>query len=129
MVWQPDVWAEALRCTEHTSFRLCRTMDECVRVCAQQPGWRRWAYDLGRAPSSSNHPKGFIAAPAETFVAAYVRVPPEHRHAYEVIDGPCDLFLEPSSARASTGGTAACSQRRWRRLRARWWRSWRPSSG
>ena len=35
MVWQPDVWAEALRCTEHTSFRLCRTMDECVRVCAQ----------------------------------------------------------------------------------------------
>ena len=34
-LWQPDVWAEALRCTEHTSFRLCRTMDECVRVCAQ----------------------------------------------------------------------------------------------
>ena len=25
----------SLRCTEHTSFRLCRTMDECVRVCAQ----------------------------------------------------------------------------------------------
>ena len=35
MVWQPDVWAKALRCTEQTSFRLCRTMDECVRVCAQ----------------------------------------------------------------------------------------------
>ena len=30
----------------------------------------------------------------ETFVAAYARVPPEHRHAYEVIDGPCDLFLD-----------------------------------
>ena len=35
MVWQPDVWAKALRCTEQKSFRLCRTMDECVRVCAQ----------------------------------------------------------------------------------------------
>ena len=23
-----------------------------------------------------------------------MRVPPEHRHAYEVIDGPCDLFLD-----------------------------------
>ena len=30
----------------------------------------------------------------ETFVAAYARVPPEHRHAYEVVDGPCDLFLD-----------------------------------
>ena len=43
MVWQPDVWAKALRCKEQTSFRLCRTMDERVSVCAQQPGWRRWA--------------------------------------------------------------------------------------
>ena len=38
MVWQPDVWAKALRATKLTSFRLCRTKDECESVCSQQPG-------------------------------------------------------------------------------------------
>ena len=57
MVWQPDVWDKALRSTQLTSFRMCRTKKECERVCAQQPGWRPWAYDLGkRDPNDSNHP-------------------------------------------------------------------------
>lgn len=64
-------------------------------MCAQQPGWRPWAYDLGkRDPNASNHPKAFVAAPDDTFLAAYALVPAEHRHAYEVVAGPCDLFLD-----------------------------------
>jgi hypothetical protein len=95
MVWQPDVWDKALRSTQLTSFRMCRTKEECERVCAQQPGWRPWAYDLGkRDPKASNHPKAFVAAPDDTFLAAYALVPAEHRHAYEIVAGPCDLFLD-----------------------------------
>ena len=63
-------------------------------MCKQQLGWRPWAYDLGRAPKASNHPKAFVAAPDDTFLAAYALVPPEHRHAYEVVAGPCDMFLD-----------------------------------
>ena len=64
-------------------------------MCAQQPGWRPWAYDLGkRDPNASNHPKAFVAAPDDTFLAVYALVPAEHRHAYEVVAGPCDLFLD-----------------------------------
>ena len=75
MVWQPDVWDKALRSTQLTSFRMCRTKEECERVCAQQPGWRPWAYDLGkRDPKASNHPKAFVAAPDDTFLAAYALV-------------------------------------------------------
>ena len=40
MVWQPDVWAKALRCTEQTSFRLCRTMDVGDGVSARAT-WRK----------------------------------------------------------------------------------------
>lgn len=94
MVWQPDVWAKALRSTQQTSYRMCRTKEQCELVCKQQLGWRPWAYDLGRAPKASNHPKAFVAAPVDTFLAAYALVPPEHRHAYEVVAGPCDLFLD-----------------------------------
>ena len=94
MVWQPDVWAKALRSTRQTSYRMCRTKEECELVCKQQLGWRPWAYDLGRAPKASNHPKAFVAAPDDTFLAAYALVPPEHRHAYEVVAGPCDMFLD-----------------------------------
>ena len=39
-----------------------------------------------------------------------MRVPPEHRHAYEVIDGPCDLFLERhGSVLAEAVEAAACT--------------------
>ena len=94
MVWQPDVWARALRATEQTSFRLCRTKDECERLCTQHPGWRLWAFDLGRAPDATNHPKAFVAASVDTFLAAYKLVPAQHRHAYEVVRGPCHLFFD-----------------------------------
>ena len=94
MVWQPDVWARALRATEQTSFRLCRTKDECERLCTQHPGWRLWAFDLGRAPDATNHPKAFVAASVDTFLAAYKLVPAQHRYAYEVVRGPCHLFFD-----------------------------------
>ena len=37
-------------------------------------------------------------------------MPPEHRHAYEVIDGPCDLFLERhGSVLAEAVEASACT--------------------
>ena len=51
------------------------------------------AGDLGRT-KASNHPKAFIAAPDDTFLAAYALVPAEYRYAYAVVAGPCDLFLD-----------------------------------
>ena len=72
MVWQPDVWAKALRSTRQTSYRMCRTKEECELVCKQQLGWRPWAYDLGRAPKASNHPKAFVAAPDDTFLVGRI---------------------------------------------------------
>ena len=56
-----------------------------------------WAYDLGCRPGQQNHPKSFVAAPLETFRAAYASIPAEHRHAYEVVDSACVLYFDLES--------------------------------
>ena len=93
-VWPPDLWSAALRATQSTSWALCGGRDACEQVRAQHPGWRAWAFDLGQRPGASNHPKRYVAAPVAVFAAAYALLPAEHRHAYEIIDVPCDLDLD-----------------------------------
>jgi len=93
-VWPPDLWSAALRATQSTSWALCGGRDACEQVRAQHPGWRAWAFDLGQRPGASNHPKRSVAAPVAVFAAAYALLPAEHRHAYEIIDVPCDLYLD-----------------------------------
>ena len=93
-VWPPDLWSAALRATQSTSWALCGGRDACEQVRAQHPGWRAWAFDLGQRPGASNHPKRYVAAPVAVFAAAYALLPAEHRHAYEIIDVPCDLYLD-----------------------------------
>jgi len=93
-VWQLDVWAAALHRTSKTSWAICSTKADCDRTCRQRPGWRAWAFDLRSKAGATNHPKRYVAAPLETFTAAYQLVPLEYRHAYEIIEGPCHAFFD-----------------------------------
>ena len=53
-----------------------------------------WAFDLGQRDGATNQPKAFIAAATDVFLAAYALLPPVHRHAYEIVDGPCHVFFD-----------------------------------
>ena len=92
-VWPLDVWASALRRTG-TSWAIFRFKADCESACKQRPGWRAWAFDLGSKAGATNQPKRYVAAPLESFAAAYQLVPSEHRHAYEIIEGACHLFFD-----------------------------------
>ena len=108
-MWQLDVWASALRRTWTTSWAIFATKADCDLACEQRPGWRAWAFDLGSKAGATNHPKRYVAAPLEVFAAAYQLVPPEHRHAYEIIEGPCHPFfdLECTGAHLAIGDEMA----------------------
>ena len=71
--WQPDAWTAALRATGSDSWAVRRSKAECDAICAAQPGWRVWAFDLGRRDGATNQPKAFIAAATEVFLAAYAK--------------------------------------------------------
>ena len=105
--WPPDVWNHALRATGSTSWALCRTKAECDGICASRRGWRAWAFDLGAKAGATNHPKRYIAAPVRVFCDAYARMEPEHRHAYEIIQGPCWLFFDLECYGEHRDGAAA----------------------
>ena len=92
-MWPLDLWASALRRTRSTSWAIYHTKADCDLAC-KRPGWRAWAFDLGSKAGATNHPKRYVAAPLEIFTAAYQLVPPEHRHAYEIIEGPCHAFFD-----------------------------------
>ena len=92
-MWPLDLWASALRRTRATSWAIYHTKADCDLAC-KRPGWRAWAFDLGSKAGATNHPKRYVAAPLEIFTAAYQLVPPEHRHAYEIIEGPCHAFFD-----------------------------------
>ena len=60
--------------------RLAQIHGRCVvrRLSAtpsapRSPGWRVWAFDLGRRDGATNQPKAFIAAATEVFLAAYAK--------------------------------------------------------
>ena len=77
-----------------TQWSLFRSKAECDSVCAATPGWRSWAFDLGCKPGGTNQPKSFVATSAEVFFGAYARMVPLHRHAYEIVQGPCNLYFD-----------------------------------
>ena len=107
-MWPLDLWASALRRTRATSWAIYNTKADCDLAC-KRPGWRAWAFDLGSKAGATNHPKRYVAAPLEVFAAAYQLVPPEHRHAYEIIEGPCHPFfdLECTGAHLAIGDEMA----------------------
>ena len=82
-----------MRRTRATSWAIYHTKADCDLAC-KRPGWRAWAFDLGSKAGATNHPKRYVAAPLEIFTAAYQLVSPEHRHAYEIIEGPCHAFFD-----------------------------------
>ena len=93
--WQPELWAVALGATaDPTQWSLFRSKAECDSVCAATPGWRSWAFDLGCKLGGTNQPKSFVATSAEVFFGAYARMVPLHRHAYEIVQGPCNLYFD-----------------------------------
>lgn len=91
--WPPDTWRRALRATGSTSWAVAAKKAECTALAARH-GWRVWAFNLGCRPGSTNHPKGWVAAPEGVFGAAYLGIPPEQRHAYEVIERACSLYFD-----------------------------------
>ena len=93
-VWQPVAWTVALRATGSSSWAVRRSKRECDAICAAQAGWCVWAFDLGQRDGATNQPKAFIAAATDVFLAAYALLPQEHRHAYEIVDGPCHVFFD-----------------------------------
>ena len=93
--WQPKLWAAALRATaDPTQWALFRSKAVCDGVCAATPGWRSWAFDLGCKPGGTNQPKSFVATSDEVFFGAYARMAPLHRHAYEIVQGPCHMYFD-----------------------------------
>ena len=56
----------------------------CAREAAMGAA-RVWAVDLS-AGSGGSAPKFYVVAKPEAFAEAYQRVPPRHRHAYEIIE-------------------------------------------
>ena len=76
-----------------------------------QPGLRSWAYDLPqRAGASSGAPKRWLAADAATFASIYAELPPEERHAYEVLEASrgCHLYFDLDGRRGGAPGSMAC---------------------
>ena len=76
-----------------------------------QPGLRPWAYDLPqRAGASSGAPKRWLAADAATFASIYAELPPEERHAYEVLEASrgCHLYFDLDGRRGGASGSMAC---------------------
>ena len=71
-----------------------RTQREAEANCIGRTGWRVWAYDLGRRAGSTAQPKWFVTAPVGTFRAAYALLTDRDKHAYEHIDGKCNVFFD-----------------------------------
>ena len=112
---QPALWEAALRATaDPTKWSLFGRKAACDSFCAARPGWRSWAIDLGRKPGGTGHPKSFIAAEPGVFFAAYARFAPQQRHAYEIVQGPCNLFFDRAASRghlSEAARKAACRPR------------------
>ena len=85
--------------SDPTKWSLFGRKAACDSFCAARPGWRSWAIDLGRKPGGTGHPKSFIAAEPGVFFAAYARFAPQQRHAYEIVQGPCNLFFDRAAFR------------------------------
>jgi len=101
--WPPDRWDPLL--VRHGMPR------SSPRKADLQPGLRSWAYDLPqRAGASSGAPKRWLAADAATFASIYAELPPEERHAYEVLEASrgCHLYFDLDGRRGGAPGSMAC---------------------
>ena len=83
-------WRAALAGTGAIHFAM---KGACEAAAAAELDVRLWAADLSPGTGGSC-PKFFIAATADDFIAAYLRLPPSSRHAYEIIASACYLYFD-----------------------------------
>jgi hypothetical protein len=101
--WPDDTWKRVMPRLRGESLRMHDALAH-----ANTHGWKAFAFDLPRLGAGGS-PKRFFAAPADDFYDAYVSVPHDQRHAYEVIEKPVWLFLDLESERSrGVGRMHAC---------------------
>ena len=89
-----------------------RTLQRCLDLCNQDSSLQPWAFDL--APSTAGGaaaPKRYVAARAMDFSSAYMALPQEQRHAYEIVrkSKPCWALFDLERL-ACTGEANACAR-------------------
>ena len=89
-----------------------RTLQRCLDLCNQDSSLQPWAFDL--PPSTAGGaaaPKRYVAARAMDFSSAYMALPQEQRHAYEIVrkSKPCWAFFDLERLEC-TGEANACAR-------------------